>query len=298
MRVFEAESEVVTQRKASLLLIVAGGFALSACGSDELPWASNFASAEQQFQIIRAAQAEQTGSASPEAQTTFHNMQALWGRMSQAQAGMMRGMGHMHGGGMMGRSGGYADRGTMMQFTEMNQEMLSYCLGMQQLMNQSGHADMAMMYGRMAERMQSMLSRLPESEGAPAPSSESPAAPDGAAAYASNCASCHGATGNGISGVFPPLNGSSIVAGQPETIIRVVLNGLQGPVTVAGTGYNGFMPAFGGLLTNAQIAAVSTYIRSLPSNGAGAVTASEVQIVRQATAARNQPWTADELSLQ
>ena len=201
---------------------------------------------------------------------------------------------------MMRRLGGGAalvDKAAMTQFSEMNQEMLSYCLGMQQLMGRSGHADMAAMYGRMADRMRTMLSRLPEGAGAVTPPPESPSVVDGAATFASNCASCHGATGEGISGVFPPLDGSSIVTGQTETAVKIVVQGLQGPVTVAGADYNGFMPAFGSTLTDAQIAAVLTYARSLPSNGGSVVTVDEVRAAREATASRSQPWTAGELGL-
>jgi mono/diheme cytochrome c family protein len=295
----------VAQRNVTLALLVAGSSLLSACGGgSELPWSSSFASADQQFQIIRQAEAQQSGNTPAQARTTFDNMQGLWDRMGRAQSGMMRSMGGMHGGGMMGRFFGGAGRMGMpsqaatMQFNEMNQEMLSYCLGMQQMMNQSGHADMAAMYGQMADRMRAMLSRLPESAGpAAAAPSGSPAAPDGAATFASNCASCHGAAGEGISGVFPPLNGSEVVAGQPETIAKIVLQGLQGPVTVAGVGYNGLMPAFGGLLTDAQIAAVLTHVRSFSSNDGSAVTADAVEAVREATASRKQPWTLSELGL-
>ena len=289
--------------KATLLFLSAGVSLISGCGGpDELPWGRSFASAEQQFQIIRQAQAQESDSAPPEARATFENMQALWGRMSRAQSGMIRDMGRMHGGGMMGHRGGGAgsmDPGRMMQFDEMNQEMLSYCLGMQQMMSETGHADMAAMYGRMADRMRTLRSRLPQStEPAPAVPTGAPAVADGAGTFAANCASCHGVEGQGVSGVFPPLNGSSVVVGEPETIVKIVLEGLQGPVTVADVTYNGFMPAFGGVLTDAQVAAVATYIRALPSNNGGAVTVGDVQTTRQVTASRTQPWTSNELGLQ
>ena len=288
-------------------MLVAGSAVLSACsGGEDLPWASSFAAAEQQFQIIRQAEAQESGNASPQARTTFEHMQGLWGRMGRAQSGMMRSMGGMHGGGMMGRLFGGAGRmgqrmpsqSAMMQFNEMNQEMLSYCLGMQQIMSQSGHADMAAMYGQMADRMRTMMSRLPSIAGpAAVPPSGGSTVSDGAATFASTCASCHGAGGEGVSGVFPPLNGSEVLAAQPETIAKIVLNGLQGPVTVAGVGYNGLMPAFGGILTDTQIAAVLTHVRSFSSNNGSAVTAGDVEAVRKAAGARNQPWTSSELGL-
>ena len=40
-------------------------------------------------------------------------------------------------------------------------------------------------------------------------------------------------------GVFPPVVGSEWVTGAPETVVRVLLHGLHGPVEVAGTTYDG-----------------------------------------------------------
>ena len=283
---------------AALVLLAAGISLLSACSRGaELPWAASFASAEQQFQMIR--QAEGGDGASAQSRVTFEHMQGLWGRISRAQSGMMRGVGHMHNGAMMGRRGGMGmiDQATIMQFNEMNQEMLSYCLGMQQMMNRSGRPEMAAMYGRMAERMGTMLSRMPPSAGSAAPSSEGPTVSDGAATFASNCASCHGVEGQGVGGVFPPLSGSSVAVGPAATIVKIVLQGLQGPLTVAGVSYNGFMPAFEGVLSDEQIAAALTYVRAFPSNGGAPVTADDVRGIRAATASRSQPWTSSELGL-
>jgi len=60
------------------------------------------------------------------------------------------------------------------------------------------------------------------------------------------CAVCHGARGEGLAGVFPPLAGSEWVNGSEERLIRIMLHGLQGPITVSGKAYNGAaMPGFG-----------------------------------------------------
>ena len=102
------------------------------------------------------------------------------------------------------------------------------------------------------------------------------AAPDGDALYGSNCASCHQATGQGLPGAFPPLAKNSVVTGDATKLAKIVLNGLNGAVTVSGKTYNGSMPAFKGQLKNAEIAAVLTYIRSSWGNKASAVTESQV----------------------
>jgi ubiquinol-cytochrome c reductase cytochrome b subunit len=98
----------------------------------------------------------------------------------------------------------------------------------------------------------------------------------GASVYGSNCAGCHGATGTGTPGAFPPLAKNPDVIGDKNKIIGIVLNGLNGSLTVNGATYNGQMPAWKGTLTNKQIADVLTYIRNAWGNKADAVTEAEV----------------------
>lgn len=80
----------------------------------------------------------------------------------------------------------------------------------------------------------------------------------GSATYTQNCASCHQANGQGIPGAFPPLAGHVPnlynAEGGREYLIKVVLYGLQGPITVNGASYNGVMNAWG-QLSDEQIAA-------------------------------------------
>jgi mono/diheme cytochrome c family protein len=113
--------------------------------------------------------------------------------------------------------------------------------------------------------------------------------------YASNCASCHQASGRGLPGAFPPVVGSEWVTGAPETLARIILFGLQGPVQVAGTTYNGLMPAWNNTLKDEEIAAVATYLRQWKPNAAAAITTEQVAAVRAAHAGRTTAWTAEEL---
>ncbi len=91
---------------------------------------------------------------------------------------------------------------------------------------------------------------------------------DGAVVYAGICQACHQSTGKGLSGVFPPLAQSEWVLGPAERPVSLVLRGLAGPLEVAGAEYNGVMPAFGEQLSDKEIAAVVTYIRSSWGNEA------------------------------
>lgn len=120
-------------------------------------------------------------------------------------------------------------------------------------------------------------------------------APDGRQIFSTNCASCHQASGEGVEGTYPPLAGSEWVTGGEERIVRILLHGLSGPVDVAGETYSGAMPPWGGALSDAEIAAVTTYVRSSWGNKAPPIAPATVARVRAATAARKAPWTAAEL---
>ena len=97
------------------------------------------------------------------------------------------------------------------------------------------------------------------------------APPDGKAIFTAKCSACHQVTGLG-NGPYPPLAGNPDVVG-PDTsaLINTVLNGRNGPITVLGRAYGGAMPAWRGQLTNAEIAAVLTYVRSAWTNKAAAI---------------------------
>jgi len=57
--------------------------------------------------------------------------------------------------------------------------------------------------------------------------------------YQTYCGTCHGNDGKGLENLAPPLYQSEYVDGPPEHIALVILNGLQGPITVHGEIYEG-----------------------------------------------------------
>ncbi|MBT8401651.1 MAG: cytochrome c [Rhodothermia bacterium] len=118
---------------------------------------------------------------------------------------------------------------------------------------------------------------------------------DGQAVYENRCASCHQNSGAGIPGVFPPLVGTKWVLGEPDRLISILLHGLMGELEVQGTMYNGVMPAWGPTLTDKEIAAVLTFVRSSWGNEAAAVPDSSVTRLRALLAERGKPWTPSEL---
>ncbi len=101
---------------------------------------------------------------------------------------------------------------------------------------------------------------------------------EGPAIFAANCAACHQSNGQG-SGPFPPLAGNpDVTAADTSTIIAIVLNGKTGPITINGKQYSGAMPAWRDKLSNAEIAAVLSYVRSAWTNNAPPVSEDQVAL--------------------
>jgi len=112
--------------------------------------------------------------------------------------------------------------------------------------------------------------------------------------YDTTCIACHQANGLGVPGQYPPLAGSEWVTGSEERIIRIVLHGLNGPITVEGKEYNNVMAPLGSLKDD-QIANVISYVRASWGNAAPEVSPETVAKVRAENAGRNTFWTAAEL---
>jgi cytochrome c oxidase subunit 2 len=83
----------------------------------------------------------------------------------------------------------------------------------------------------------------------------------GADVYATQCATCHQAEGQGLAPGFPALAGSEVATGPLQTHIDVVLHGRAGTA----------MQAWGTMLSASDIAAALTYTRNAFGNETGDV---------------------------
>lgn len=115
----------------------------------------------------------------------------------------------------------------------------------------------------------------------PAPAGAPGALADGKQVFSGNCVACHQATGKGLPGVFPPLDGSEWVLGDARIVANILLHGINGEITVSGNTYKGAMPSFK-QLSDAELAAVATYVRGEWSNKAGAIKAEMFDTERKA----------------
>lgn len=104
--------------------------------------------------------------------------------------------------------------------------------------------------------------------------------------FDTTCIACHQANGMGVPGQYPPLVASEWATGSQERVIRIVLHGLNGPITVEGKDYNNVMAPLGGALKDEQVANVLSYVRASWGNTASEVTPEAVAKVRADTAGR------------
>jgi mono/diheme cytochrome c family protein len=104
----------------------------------------------------------------------------------------------------------------------------------------------------------------------------------GKTVYDKNCASCHGLQGEGKPPHWPPLaNNQSIEMQSAVNPIRMVLNGGYPPGTKGNPMPYG-MPPFAGLLSDNEVAAVVSYIRTAWGNRGTPVSAREANELRSA----------------
>jgi len=95
----------------------------------------------------------------------------------------------------------------------------------------------------------------------------------GKTTYDHNCAACHQPNGAGIPGAFPALKASPLVLGDADSLLQVVLAGRGG------------MPTFNASLSNNEVAAVVSYIRSEWGNQASAIAATQAERVSRSITA-------------
>ena len=125
-------------------------------------------------------------------------------------------------------------------------------------------------------------------------SAPAPAEHPGERVFKHLCLNCHQPTGLGLPGIYPPLAGSEWVIGDSSALIKMLLHGVRGPMSVGGKPFNNIMPPSG--LSDRQIADVLTWVRSSFSGGAPAVSLEEVKKHRTASKTRTLPWATEELT--
>ena len=113
--------------------------------------------------------------------------------------------------------------------------------------------------------------------------------------YMMICVACHQPTGKGLPPLFPPLEKTEYVSGDPQRFAAMILKGVAGPITVNGAQYNSMMPGQEAVLTDQKIASILTFVRGSFGNNAPPVGPEVVAEARKKFADRKTPWTEAEL---
>ena len=116
--------------------------------------------------------------------------------------------------------------------------------------------------------------------------------------YLALCAACHHPAGFGDAGKGPALLDSEWLDND-ERLVRLVLYGLRGPMTVNGEPFNPDgaleMPGMYKALDDEKIAGILTFVRREWRDKAPPIEAKTVTRIRAATAGRTDQWTEQEL---
>jgi putative membrane-bound dehydrogenase-like protein len=117
---------------------------------------------------------------------------------------------------------------------------------------------------------------------------------EGKVFFGATCAACHQPSGEGLEGKAPPLRGSPWLLGSDARVVRIVLNGVKGPIHVRDEMVNMEMPSLG-VLDDRQVASILTYARREWGHTADPVAPDTVARVRKESTGRPDAWTEGEL---
>ncbi|MBS1501646.1 MAG: cytochrome c [Bacteroidetes bacterium] len=98
---------------------------------------------------------------------------------------------------------------------------------------------------------------------------------NGSVIYQQHCQNCHGANGEGLSALIPPLTDSVYLKNNKNSLACYVLNGLKGKITINGKEFDDTMPVSN--LAPMEAAEVITYIQNSFGNKLGLTTIDEAE---------------------
>lgn len=77
--------------------------------------------------------------------------------------------------------------------------------------------------------------------------------------YITHCQNCHGAKGEGLGKLYPPLTDHQYLSDNRQALPSIIKKGMKGEITINGQLYDEIMPA-NPSLTDIEIAYILTYI--------------------------------------
>lgn len=98
--------------------------------------------------------------------------------------------------------------------------------------------------------------------------------------YDRACLACHQADGSGVPYMHPPITESESVSGNTDSLIVLILEGMEGPVMIKGEKYNSIMPPLKDVLDDQEIADLINYLRNSFGNSGEFVKPEDVTEMR------------------
>ncbi len=105
--------------------------------------------------------------------------------------------------------------------------------------------------------------------------------------YETYCMSCHMENGEGIPGAFPAIAKAGNL-NDKNRLVKVILQGVRGPLTVKGVKYDGEMAGIG--ISDKETADVINYIRNSWGNKAPMITVADVASAKKAVVKGYKPY--------
>ncbi|TCK85280.1 c-type cytochrome [Albibacterium bauzanense] len=99
---------------------------------------------------------------------------------------------------------------------------------------------------------------------------------NGKTAYETHCQNCHGAKGEGLGLLYPPLTDTAFIAKNKNNLASIIKYGMSGELIINGQSYNGEMPAETHL-SPIEITYIINYIGNSFGNKIGHYTQEQVQ---------------------
>lgn len=111
-------------------------------------------------------------------------------------------------------------------------------------------------------------------------------AEDGASLFEASCSACHQSGGIGNPGIAPPLNDpvlwQRLGTRAPDYVAGVMISGMSGTITAGGQMYAGLIMPSHASLSDAELAAIGTYVLSTVNATGLALDAAHLEAARQA----------------
>ena len=122
---------------------------------------------------------------------------------------------------------------------------------------------------------------------------------EGFPAYSRYCSSCHGNDGRGQENLAPPILNSQYLEGSSAKLAALILQGIEGPITVNGTHYD-LKLAMPGLkhntdISDKEIASIIAFVNNAFSKSGEGVSPEKVKEIRKKLEGRTEMLTEDEV---